>query len=190
VALMRLFFAVPVPPAAAAALAGWCARLQSQRGWHWVAERNWHVTLAFLGETEGRLLNSLGELGDRVAAGGSGGAIALNSLQWWPSATRPRLLAAVADAAGPLAPLRRELAAGLRELGIDFDGKPLRPHVTLLRLERGVLPELFDLPAGAVDIEVESIALYRSERERGETRYRPLIEWELPAPPPVFRNRH
>lgn len=179
---MRLFFAVPVPPAASTALAAWCARLQTQRGWRWVAERNWHVTLAFLGETDGRWLAPLSELGERVAQSDSGGAITLNGLQWWPSPSRPRLLAAVADEAGPLQPLRRELAAGLRELGIDFDGKPLRPHVTLLRLERGVLPDHFELPQASVELEIESLALYRSERERGETRYRPLVEWELPAP--------
>ena len=184
---MRLFFGVPIPAEASAQLEALCACLQTQRGWHWVAERNWHITLTFMGEADGDVVGPLCELGERVAANYGACKITLEQLQWWPSPSRPRLLAAVSEIPGALAPIRKMLAQGLRDLGVDFDGKPLRPHVTLMRLERGVTPACFDLPAGSVDVDIESIALYNSERVRGETNYRPLWLRELQNPPPSFQ---
>jgi len=183
---MRLFFGVPIPPAAAAQLADLCERVPGQRGFRWLDERNWHITLAFLGETEGGAVNALCDLGEQVAAAHECCSIALEQLQWWPSPSRPRLLAMTAASAGALAPIRKQLVQGLRELGVDFDAKPLRPHVTLMRMERGVLPMLYDLPPGLVAVEVEAIALYSSERVRGEAIYRPLWLRDLQTPPPRF----
>lgn len=183
---MRLFFGVPISSAASAKLEALCARLQTQRGWQWVAERNWHITLAFMGDIDGNYLNALCELGESVVANQCACNITLEQLQWWPSLSKPRLLAAVSETPGALAPLRKMLVQGLRDLGIDFDGKPLRPHVTLMRLERGVLPMSFDLPAGGVDVDIDALALYSSERIRGETNYRPLWQRELPSSPPSF----
>lgn len=191
---MRLFFGVPIMPAASKQLAALCARFPAQRGWQWVAERNWHITLAFLGgkegETDGNAVNALCDLGETVAANHMVCKITLEQLQWWPSVSKPRLLACASETPGALAPIRKQLAQGLRDLGIDFDGKPLRPHVTLMRLERGVLPLFYDLPASSVDVDIESIALYSSERVRGETYYRPIWQRDLKSRPPSFNFQH
>lgn len=176
---MRLFFGVPLSPEATLALESACARVHAQRGWRWVASHNWHITLSFLGETEGRWVNALVDLGERVAQASEAGSIVLDSLQWWPSENRPRLLAAVAEQAAPLQPIRKLLNEGLRELGLPFDGKPLRAHVTLLRLERGVLVDDLSLPACNVKVDAESLALYVSEKTQGEKRYRPIWEQAL-----------
>ncbi|HET8711656.1 MAG TPA: RNA 2',3'-cyclic phosphodiesterase, partial [Spongiibacteraceae bacterium] len=164
---MRLFFGVPIPSLASEQLAALCARVPAQRGFRWVDERNWHITLAFLGEIDGGYVNALCDLGESVAAQHSACKITLEQLQWWPTLSRPRLLAMVSEAAGALAPLRKQLVQGLRELGVAFDSKPLRPHVTLMRLARRALPMIYDLPVGSVDIDIETIALYSSERVRG-----------------------
>jgi RNA 2',3'-cyclic 3'-phosphodiesterase len=183
---MRLFFGVPISPETSAALADLCTRMQTQRGWHWVAERNWHITLTFLGETDGNYVGPLCELGENVVGQCSACKITLEQLQWWPSLSKPRLLAAVSETPGALAPLRKMLTQGLRELGINFDGKPLRPHVTLMRLERNVVPPFFDLPAGSVEVDIEALTLYSSERVHGDTYYRTLWQRELMPVAPKF----
>lgn len=187
---MRLFFGVPITRSAHEQLTALCERFPAQRGWQWVAERNWHITLAFLGgregEVDGNAVNALCDLGEEVAANNFACKITLEQLQWWPSVSKPRLLASMSETPGALAPIRKQLAQGLRDLGIDFDGKPLRPHVTLMRLERGVLPVSYELPASSVNVDIESIALFSSERNRGETYYRPIWERELQTPPPKF----
>ncbi|MFT3929802.1 MAG: RNA 2',3'-cyclic phosphodiesterase [Spongiibacteraceae bacterium] len=184
---MRLFFGVPIEQPAALQLAELSSRVPNQRGFNWIDERNWHITLTFMGEVDGNAVNALCDLGEAVAANHQACKITLEQLQWWPSVSKPRLLACVSEIPGALNPMRKQLAQGLRELGVDFDGKPLRPHVTLMRLERGVLPMSYDLPAGAVSVDVESIALFSSERNRGETYYRPIWEKELVPLPPQFK---
>ena len=155
--------------------------LSTPRGGHWLEMRDWHVTLAFLGDTDGALLPALCDLGERVAAAATQTSLHLATLEWWPSASKPRLLAAVGEPRQALLALRRDLLAGLRELGVDYDGKPLRPHVTLLRMERAA--SVWDTASApcAIDLDVTQLALYRSERERGVTHYRPLWEAELPG---------
>lgn len=178
---MRLFFAIPVTGRAARELDMRRLLLPTPRGGHWLEQRDWHVTVSFLGEVEGNRLSALCDLGARVAAGGAQCSVRLDDFEWWPSASRPRLLAAVGEAPRALLDLRNALNDGLRELGIDYDGKPLRPHVTLLRLERGATTlDTAPLPCG-IDVDIESLALYRSERERGVTHYRPLWQMELPG---------
>jgi RNA 2',3'-cyclic 3'-phosphodiesterase len=183
VALMRLFFAVPVPVAATLELEKLRARLPHPADWLWLDARDWHITLAFLGDTDGAKLPALCELGERVVDEAhvefSLSKLALDSLQWWPDISRPRLLAAVGAALEPLLGMRKSLLAGLREIGVAYDGKPLRPHITLMRLARGAVVHDLTVPPCAVDVTVESLALYRSERERGVTHYRPLWQKEL-----------
>jgi 2'-5' RNA ligase len=89
------------------------------------------------------------------------------------------LLAAVGEINPAVADMRKSLTSGLREIGVAYDGKPLRPHVTLMRLARGALVHDLTVPPCAVDVAVESLALYRSERERGVTHYRPLWQHEI-----------
>lgn len=178
---MRLFFAIPVADRAARELELQRLRLPTPRGGHWLAQRDWHVTVSFLGEVAGNLVPALCDLGERVAAQGQQCSVSLDQFEWWPGASRPRLLAAVGTAPRALLDLRNALNAGLRELGVNYDGKPLRPHVTLLRLERGATTtDTAPQPCGVV-VDVESLALYRSEREGGVTHYRPLWQADLPG---------
>jgi 2'-5' RNA ligase len=176
---VRLFFGVPLQPAATLALEAVRDGLHTQRGWRWLASHNWHITLSFLGDTDGKWVNPLVELGERVAHESMASELTLDSLQWWPSSARPRLLAAVAEQAPSLQPIRQLLNAGLRELGLPFDSKPLRAHVTLMRLERGVMPDDLHLPTCSVKVEAESLALFVSEKSGGEKRYRPIWEQTL-----------
>lgn len=183
-ALMRLFFGVPVAPVATAALEKALATVPKHRGWRPVAARNWHITLSFLGETEGRLVDALVDLGEQVAAAHEAAAVTLDSLQWWPTEQRPRLIAAVASDSSPLQAMRKQLNAGLRALGVAFDSKPLRAHVTLLRLERGIHVLDTSLPPCAIDVPAEALVLYVSDNAGGEKVYRPLWQQPFVAPPP------
>lgn len=182
--MMRLFYGVPLAPAAAMQLGAVMARVPLRRGWRPLAAHNWHITLSFLGDTDGRYLNALIDLGERVAHDHLATAITLDSLQWWPSENRPRLLAAVASDSSPLQPISRQLNAGLREIGVNFDSKPLRAHVTLLRLERGIVVEDLGVPPCKLAIECDELALFVSEKADREKRYRPVWRQMLESPPP------
>jgi len=184
--MMRLFFGVPVDDAAAAQLGMACAALQGQRGWRWLPASNWHVTVAFLGNLDDALLPALTALGERVAQMAGRCTLRFRGLEWWPQGKRPRLLAAVAPEAGALLPLRDRLAEGLDQLAVPFDHRPLHPHITLLRLQRGEPVDAEQLralvlPALDVELPVSELLLYRSEASPTGRRYTPIWRRELRA---------
>lgn len=166
-ALMRLFYAVPVSGSAAAGLGHACAGLQGRPGWRWIDPANWHVTIAFLGDTDSALLPALARLGEGVIAGIGGSALRLSRLEWWPGRSRPRLLAAVAEFNPALDTLYAGLQHGLAAHGLPVERRPLRPHVTLARLTRAgasaVIAADAPLPALAITVPVRQLVLYRSE---------------------------
>ena len=133
----------------------------------------------------GRALG-LTALGERVAQLAGRCSLRFNTLAWWPKPARPRLLAAVAPEAGSLQPLRDGLAEGLDQLGVPFDHRPLRPHITLMRLPRGepVDAELLaalPLPSFDIELPVSELLLYRSEASPAGRRYTPIWRRELRA---------
>jgi len=176
---MRIFFAVPVAAAAGTALNALCAELQTQRGWRWVPQHNWHITLAFLGETDEAHIPVLIELGQRVSASVNPGTLLLTRFEWWPVAQRPHLLVAAADPNEPVLTLHSLLLEGLAELDIDVDPRPLRPHLTLVRLQRGAEINQPVLPPCSIEIPVEQLVLYCSERSAHGPHYRPLWQQTL-----------
>ena len=186
--MMRLFFGMPLAPAPTAQLEAVMTRVPLQRGWRPLNSQNWHITLSFLGDTDGRQLNTLIELGERIAADHLATAVVLDNLQWWPDANRPRLLAAVASNSTPLQAMRKQLNAGLREAGVNFDSKPLRAHVTLLRLERGIHVDDLSVPPCDIKVECDELALFVSEKIDREKRYRPVWRQMLESPPPYGKR--
>jgi RNA 2',3'-cyclic 3'-phosphodiesterase len=176
---MRIFFAVPVAATAAAALSALCARLQTQRGWRWVPQGNWHITLAFLGATDEAKIPALRELGQQAANSVAKGSLALTRFEWWPVAKRPHLLVAAADPTEPLLSLHEILLDGLAQAGIEVDARPLRPHLTLVRLQRDAEAVQPVLPECCIDVPVERLVLYSSEPGGHGSIYRELWQQSL-----------
>jgi 2'-5' RNA ligase len=178
VALMRLFFAAPLPVAASNELSALCAQLQTQRGWRWIPQHNWHITLAFLGETDPAHLTALSGLGEKIAASVSQGLLTLKRFEWWPE-HKPHLLVAAAEATTAVAQLHDLLIDGLSRLDIHVDARPLRPHVTLVRLQRDVEAAQPALPFCSIDVPVQQLVLYRSERDKHGKHYHALSQHSL-----------
>jgi RNA 2',3'-cyclic 3'-phosphodiesterase len=161
---MRLFIAVYPPDDVADDLARFVARLHvSTAGINTRLARreNWHITLAFLGETpDGRVADAAAALSEatrgieapslRIGGGGRFG-----NILW-------------AGVEGDLDPLARRVRRSLKSNHLPYDRKPLKPHVTIARpgdrLDRGLIAEdrvmLGDYhgPSWTVD----SVALMRS----------------------------
>ncbi|MDX1510791.1 MAG: RNA 2',3'-cyclic phosphodiesterase [Nitriliruptorales bacterium] len=125
---MRTFVAITLPDDVRTALTD--AFVDAPGGLRWARPEQWHLTLAFLGETdrgaedvaaavgqpEGPLelaLTGPGRFGDRVL--------------WLGIEDRP---------AGQLHRVARHVRAGLRAAGLPFDDKSFRPHVTVARAAR------------------------------------------------------
>jgi len=181
-ALLRLFFAVPVAAGTVPSLNALHPLLSRQSGWRAPSKTSWHVTVAFLGNIDAALLPQLQEWGREAAANTRAGRIALTHLEWWPSAHRPRLLVATGDADCALAQLQHTLNTRLAQEQLPCDTRPLRPHLTLARLQRGAKP-LNPLPACDESVAIDRLALYRSDPgSRGATStYTVIWRHDLPG---------
>ena len=149
-----------------------------------VAEKNLHVTLKFLGETDLDLVPEIGRVMQQVAARKPESNIPLVGLGAFPHAQRPSVIWAGMQNAETLI----EVAAGfdeqLRPLGFGRDKKAFQPHLTLARVRSkpppelaSMLEELHERQFGVVS--VSSVQLFQSELQPDGPQYTVLATAEF-----------
>jgi RNA 2',3'-cyclic 3'-phosphodiesterase len=95
-----------------------------------LAPMDWHVTLCFLGAVEEALLGPL--CAQAALIGADAFSLRLTRVAYWREA---QVIAALAAAPPPAAlQLVSELRTRSRALGLAPDEKPMKPHVTLMRV--------------------------------------------------------
>lgn len=168
---MRLFIAAELPQEVLDALAETSAALRDSVRGRYVATDSLHVTLAFLGSVESSRVDAAACALDRACAGQGAFSIALgelgsfgkrNSATLWQGFRDERAFRSLAD----------DVRAELDDAGFEFDRKPFRAHITLMRkanLSGGALPPAA-LAAGTVDI----VTLFSSDLSGDRPRYEPL----------------
>jgi RNA 2',3'-cyclic 3'-phosphodiesterase len=182
---MRVFVAVPLPPAVRAAVG---AALAPVRAAHpevrWTDEAGWHLTLAFIGEVPapGPVLDAVGPVAawHRPATLTLGDAGRFGDRVLW--------LAIRDEPAGALVDLAADVGAGLVDAGLlpaddPAVTRPLRAHLTLARRRRdpiddrlvtAVRDRLGDADAERGDARSwpsERVEVWRSHVGRGPARY-------------------
>ena len=157
---MRLFAAAVLPEPIREALCETSALLRAGVRGRYVAPDSLHVTLAFLGEVEGRRVDGACAALDRACAGFAPFSVALGELGCFGRRAKAVLWQGFSDD-GLLPELAQSVRGELRAGGLSFDGKAFAPHVTLMRaadLSAGALPA--PVPAQG---EISEIALFRSD---------------------------
>lgn len=175
----RLFVALELPEAVAAALVHWRAPLlRSVPALRALAPEALHVTLCFIGWRPEEAIAPIAET-VTACAGASGGVagLSLGDPLWLPP-RRPRVLAlGLEDRGGQLAALQacvsEQLAAGGWH---EPEARPYLPHVTVARVRAGesVSRRVALSPAPEVEFRGAAVVLYRSHLQRAGARYEPL----------------
>lgn len=129
-----------------------------------VSRDNWHVTLAFLGETAPEQRLAFEKAAESVASRPF--ELTLNRLGYFH---RPKVLWLGAGTVPEvLAALHADLDASLAEVGFEPDKRPFTAHLTLARK----MPPPGDLPAvSPIAWPVADFCLVRSELDRRGARY-------------------
>lgn len=174
---MRLFAALPLPPATVSAI----ARLQESlrdTSWpvRWVAPESLHVTLQFLGNVDQALAAPLAHALDQAGKDESPIALGVRAIEAIPNPRRCRVLWVGLDAPPALEFVADRFARACTQLGIIGDEQAFRPHVTFGRVkDGGRLPEgaLRRLEGLALPepFVVDALVLYESELGSGPPRY-------------------
>lgn len=186
---MRTFVALDLPEQFADEVAALARALARRVEGRFVRRETYHVTLAFLGETdEARAARAMAALGR--ACGGAGPVpLAPRGLGSFGRARDATLFldldgrAGGSCSAGSLAArVREELACD----GIACDERAFRAHVTIARRAR-LTGDLADLPFPLPDL-ATSVTLYRSYLEQAGARYKPLHTVRLAGPAGTGRD--
>ena len=164
---MRLFFALWPDADAATQLARAAARLSLKAPGRLVQPRNYHVTLAFIGEVAESRLEVLRQVGRSLHAPHC--TIALDSLEFWPPSRV--VVAAAQETPRSLLSLWTQLheATGLPQA-------QLRVHVTLAR--KVAQPPVLQAMS-AISWSATNFSLVRSETGGVESAYTVLDTWPL-----------
>ena len=169
---MRLFLGLPLSDSARREAYA-CAQTLSQTvpGQYAPAE-NYHLTLAFLGDTDEKALSTVKIAMERACETISPFAFSASGVSFFGKADRAILYCAVHDSP-ELENLSSLLRASLSDLGLPFDPKPFKPHITLAR--KGNTEALPSVSFRFTEeTTAHGITLFHSTRVDGALRYLPI----------------
>lgn len=165
---MRLFFALPCPPRAAAGIDAWRSGLAL--GGQPVSAANLHVTLAFLGTQPSSKLPQLEQLAASVEA--SAFVLQLDQLRCWSGGL---LLLAPGKTPLPLLSLASQLQQKLHAAGFELEQREYLPHLTLARK----CTTLISAVPPVITWQVDAFTLFRSQMQPDGVHYEALKSWKL-----------
>lgn len=133
-----------------------------------IDRRNWHITLAYIGEFPEDRIDELHEAKKAMTV--EPFRLRFDRVEFWP---RPKIAALVAPTHPPeLDRLVEDLKGRIFAAGVEPEQRTYRPHVTIVRNARPF--ETQRLAQSAVT-EWSSFELVESMSEPGQTTYRPLV---------------
>jgi len=176
---IRSFFAVDLNQGDSQRVAALMAPLKKlpNPSINWLPLASLHITLCFLGDIPLSLLPTLTATAEQQLSGKPAFSLTLNTLQYFPIATKPKVIALLPQPhrlLSVLAQLTRQSASGC---GLVTDTRPYRPHLSLARIKasRYPLPPLAAITPIS-DIAINRVTLFQSA---GALGYIPLARFAL-----------
>ncbi|MBI3012834.1 MAG: RNA 2',3'-cyclic phosphodiesterase [Elusimicrobia bacterium] len=135
---MRLFVAIPIPETIQKTISGYLRSLKGSAllpaQVKWVASKNLHLTLKFLGEVPDDRLKSLQASLRQSVLGKNIFSLQMKGLGCFPDSKRARVLwVGVNDPAGRLSGLAERVESHAVDSGFERADKPFSAHLTLAR---------------------------------------------------------
>ncbi|MCI4350924.1 MAG: RNA 2',3'-cyclic phosphodiesterase [Thermoplasmata archaeon] len=150
-----------------------------------------HLTLRFLGEVEGSVLDTVRRELERELANVPAVRFTLAGFDAFPSRERPRVVFRGVDLGrDALIALAGRVESAVTRCGVAPEGRPFVPHVTVLRVRspahaaraRALLAAPGTEPA--VEVDAREVLLVRSELTRSGPVHTPLARFPLAGTPP------
>lgn len=173
---LRLFVAVAVPRAVREAVAAAAAPLRGKGAdLVWTDPAGWHLTVAFLGQTDPAGLDALTGALAKVAVDFEVFDVRLRPVAG--RSARSGVLWVELEPCEPLQAVAAAVGVALRGLGLRTEERAFRPHLTLARARRSVPRPLAEAYRGpAVAWTVPGLELVRSHLRQTGARYE-TVAW-------------
>ncbi|MCP4038868.1 MAG: RNA 2',3'-cyclic phosphodiesterase [bacterium] len=184
---IRAFVALSLGSEARDSLARAALSLVSQpwaREVRWVEAQNLHLTLRFLGNIASAGVPGIVQTLEAALREFDAFEFVLRDLVCFPSANRPRVIAARVSSEESVAALAFAVERALAGSGRESEGRGFRPHITLGRFRRSPRGKKLDLAACEVEpvaVAVSDVVLYRSTLDPAGVCYSELGRIELGA---------
>ena len=179
---MRAFFALPITGSLQQQLVEQQLHLQSQiadLSLRWVPAQNFHLTMAFLADITTTDIAELAERAVCVASRHKALALTVAELSWFPSAAKPRCLAALLAKSAALKTLQRDLIEQLIQCAVVLPSGSFRPHITLAAASSGFQAGAFVAHNEPMRAVINELVLYESQPQPAYNHYRPIHAWPL-----------
>ena len=184
---MRLFLAIPAPPAVRQLAEEAVAQLRGAGEVRWVEPDLLHVTLKFLGEVPAERREEIESAAAETANKFSALVVECGGVGAFPNSRKPRTvwLGLSGQGEGALAALAGELESALAARGFPREERPFRPHLTLGRVKgpKGLskLARRLERAADTQTVEwpVRSLHLVKSDLRPTGPLYTTLREFPL-----------
>lgn len=184
--MMRLFIAMPLPEKIEESLAKVIFDLKQTRSKvKWVAPKNIHLTLKFLGDTDEQKVPEITDVIKKVGSAYKMVISEINKLGAFPNMRRPRVIwAGLAGGIDTLAEIAGKIENEMEKAGFEKENRPFKSHLTLGRVKDNFgIAELTD----AVEkydftpekVVFDRIVLFKSTLTRQGPIYERLFETEL-----------
>lgn len=181
----RLFWAAGLDEEAAGFATRECARLQAlleSPKIRWQPPSNWHLTLAFLGNTGLGGALAMAELLRGELHVLAPFMVALTGAQWFPSREHPRVIALPVATNAPLLALASAVSGAARVCGHALEPRPFRGHVSIARVKHGYRPrDPLPMSGDVARLCVDHVALYESVSTVDGVRYQVILKLPLRA---------
>lgn len=193
---IRAFIAIELPNRVRSALGREADRLREVLGdaaLRWVRPDGIHLTLRFLGDTSGGMLDQVAAALAPLCARCPPLEIEIGGLGRFPNGSRPRVVwIGVKESPGQLAILQAEIEHGMAGLSFRKEDRPFHPHLTVARVRRETPAQELRMLAERLDRErvglvgefsARQLALMRSVLGPGGAAYSRLQQFKLTGAP-------
>ena len=189
---MRLFLAINLPSSVVAAIDHEVAALRAAApAVRWIPPEKWHLTVRFIGEQPLERVAAIREAIDAATVRHADAPLAIRGVGAFPNFRRARIVWIGVAPDPRLEMLHHDIESACVALGMEHEGRPFRPHVTIARVAHGVdeatLRALSRAARGvrySEVIDVSSVDLMASELAPDGPRYRLLHSSPLGAAVP------
>jgi 2'-5' RNA ligase len=157
----------------------------SSEGIKWTTNDNIHITLAFLGDTDGNKIKNITSMLNALCKTIIKFELTLRGTGVFKNINDPRILWTGIDPSESLMELHRSIIGGLKVLGHKIEERPFNPHLTIARIKyfrnKVALEKLLDIYKDMLfqKVAVDEVILYESILLPKGPVYKPLARFNL-----------
>ena len=159
--------------------------LLSNESIKWISLDNIHITLAFLGDTEEKMIKVIGSMLKEKCEGSEKFELTIKGSGVFKNLSNPRIIWIGIEPSEKLFHLNANIINGLKKLDVKIEDRPFKPHLTIGRIkhldDKEMLKVLIEKYQNLEiqKMQVNEVILYESILLQSGPVYKPISKFKL-----------